>query len=190
MAIEIIPRVKIKKISWVNIIFYLLLVLVLAFVISYLILIVYQKKLNQELEGIEKALIRTPEEDQLEKEILNYEQKIKDFGILITAHQFPVKLFQFLEKNTHPKIRFSKFTFDAPNNRLELSGQTPDFEVLGQQMIIFQQQEFVKKIDLTNVSITKDKGIGFSLSINLDPQIFTQFEIPEPEPKEEKETES
>ena len=178
MAIEIIPKTKTKKVSFLDILFYFSLLLFLAFLISYFALNVYQKRLESELTNIKKDLEKTPDEKALEEEIfgseknIGYQQKIKDFGVLFNAHKLPVNFFNFLEENTHPKVWFSKFNLDLEKNLLEMSGEAQNFEVLGQQALIFKRQDSIKNMNLPMVSLGKDGKVNFDLQLTIDPKIF------------------
>lgn len=165
MAIEIIPKPKIKKTFWLNLVLYLLLTIFLVLVLGYFILVLYQKKLNQELSEIEKALVRTDAEKAVENEMSIYQKKIEDFGNLLDTRRSPLKVFSFLEKNTHPRVWFSNFSFDLEKGSLSLSGQAESPEVLEQQLIIFKKQETVKNVTLLTFSIIKEGKIDFDLQL-------------------------
>jgi hypothetical protein len=173
MAIEIVPKPKIKKRPPVNIFFYILLFVFLIFLIGYLVLYFNEKKLNRELSEIEKALQKSPAQESLEKELENWQKKINDFGLLFSRHQFTTKLFDYLEESTLPKVNYSKFKLDSGKGILELSGQTDNFETLGQQILIFKEQEFIKNFNLTDVSIAKEGKINFNIQMVLNSKIFT-----------------
>lgn len=172
MAIEIIPKQKLKKITLANIILYLVLVVFLAFFVIYFILNHFFLKTDQELSDIEKNLIRTSEEKKLEDEIFDYQKKIKDFSLLLSDHRFPVNFFNFLEKINHPKIWLSNFTLDLKNGQATISGQTENFEILGQQILIFKKEVLIKDINLSRVSISKEGKVEFDFQLTFDPKIF------------------
>lgn len=178
MAIEIIPRPKNKRSPLASFFLYSVLLLFLAFVASYFAFNIYQKKMTNELSQIQKGLEKSPTEQALEEEIfgsetkIGYQQKIKDFNALLNAHKLPVNFFNFLEENTHPKVWFSRFNLDLEKNLLDFSGYADNFEVLGQQTLIFKNQNFIKDINLPKVSLGKDGKVRFDLQLTIDPKIF------------------
>jgi len=172
MAIEIIPKRKVKKVFWANIVLYLLLIIFLGFLVSYFILNKSQQKLTQEISELEKNLTRTPAEKSLEEELTGYQEKVKDFGTLISNHQFPVNIFDFFEKVSHPKTWFNRFDLLPEQGAVSLSGQTDSFETLAQQILILKKEKFVKDINLPKVSISKEGKISFELQLTFDPEIF------------------
>lgn len=183
MAIEIIPKEKTKKISWQNIVAGILIAIGVVLMASYFGLSFYQKKLNNKLADVTKKLERTPSESSLEKEISVYQEKIRDFGSLLNAHQYTTNLFTFLEKLTHPRIWFSTFGFSSDKNvpdknvpdknvLVDISGQADNFEDLGRQALIFEKQEFIKNVKLSDVSVGREGKMEFEFQLTIDPQIL------------------
>lgn len=172
MAIEIGEKAKVKKISLIDILLYLCVILLAIFALSYFILTGWQKKLETELVGIDESLKKTSEEESVEKEVLGWRQKIEDFGDLLAKHQTALNIFGFLEKAAHPQVWFKKMDLDLPKKTLILSGQAANFEVLGQQILIFREQESVESLDLSRVSMDKEGGVQFDVQIVLKVKIF------------------
>lgn len=175
MAIEIIPKKEAEVPSWQNILFYILIFLLLVSISVYFILDYYFiKKADQKLqnlnETIEKA--RSPQRIALEKEIINYKEKIDNFGSLILQHQRTSNFFDSLEKITHPNVFFSDINLEVRRNSVELSGETESFQSLGQQLFIFRKTEFIKSFTISNIKIGKEGEIQLTFNLSLDPNVF------------------
>jgi len=173
MAIEIIPKSKIRKTSLTGVLSVVLVIAVSLFLISYFILNFYKNKISREISDVEKTIQESPSEKNLADGIFSYQKKIQDIDKLIGKHRVVANLFDNLEKNTHPKVWFSKLELDMENEILNLSGFSNNFEILGQQTLILEKQEFAKSLKLTKVSIEKDGKIKFELQLIFNPQIFT-----------------
>ena len=167
MAIEIIPKPKIKKISWINIVLYSYLAIFLVLFLSYFIFDHYQKKLNQEFSDLEKSLLRTPAEKELEEEIIGYQRKLKDFTSLLNYHRLPLNIFNFLEKVTHPKVWFSELDLNLTKNTIDLSGQADTSEVMAQQLLILRKEELIQNLNLSKLSRNKEGRLEFSLQVEI-----------------------
>ncbi len=178
MAIEVFPKPKTKKIPLVNFFFYILLVVFLAFLASYFILDFYQKKLTEEISQLNKNLERSPAEKNLEDAIFSYQKKIADMGNLLSSHRLMANLFDHLEKITHPKVQIVKFRLVSESDVIDLSGLTDSFEILGQQTMIFEKQDFIKNVNLVKVAINKDGKINFDLRLGFDEKIFNPLVSP------------
>jgi Tfp pilus assembly protein PilN len=178
MAIEIGPKPKTRKISFPDVIFYVVLVLFLVLVAAYFALGFYQKKMETQLTEIKKSLEKTAEEKALEEEIfgsaekIGLQQEIQDFRDLVANHEMPLNVFNFLQESTHPRVWFQKFSLNVQQASLSLSGFAEDLEALSQQIVIFRNQEIIKSTNLSGMSVTKEGDVSFNFQLTLDPKIF------------------
>ena len=175
MAIEIIPKkIETKLPTLLNILFYFALILLIISLLSLLALFLFQKNSKKILQNIEEKIAEkgTPEERALEGKIILYQKKINDFSDLLNSHQANLKFFTSFEGLTHPKIFFSKVDLKISEGKVILSGTAENFEVLGQQFLIFKKENFIKNINLTKISIGEEGEIDFSLELTFEPEKF------------------
>lgn len=172
--VEIIPKKAPLLPQWLNILFYFSLAFLIFSIASFFLLNNSIKKNQETLIDLEESLAerKTSENVSLEKEILKYQRKTDDFSQIIGGHLKTSEVFEILQKNCHPRVRFSQFNLESRQNYILLSGNTDSFESLGQQLLIFKGEALVRGADLEKVSINKEGGISFSLSLPLDPKIF------------------
>ncbi len=172
---EIIPKQGPKIPPWVDILFYLSVILLIFTFVSYFAVNHFIKKSQDTLADLEKTLAsEISEKASLKKEILTYEKKINDFSRLISVHGKASNVFAFIEEQCHPNIWFNNFILDAEGEKLFLTGEAQDFQSLGQQMLIFREEnDVIKSVELGDVSLKKEGGISFKLTFLLDPSIFT-----------------
>ena len=172
MAIEIIPKQKTKEVSWANIVLYVVLVLLLAFVLSYIFFVFYQQRLQREFRELETALQRTPSEKDLEETVLLLKNRIDDSGMLLAQHRLPTRVFDLLEQNTHPRVWFFDVKLNFAIGSLDISGVASNFEVLGQQILIFEQNQSIKQVKVSRVSVGREGDIRFSLQLVFDKNLL------------------
>ena len=174
MAIEIIPKEAAKLPLWQNVLFYISIAVLLAVILCYGIFYKLGEKATITLTERENFYeqSKTPEILSLESEILDYKNKISAFSDLISQHKFSSDFFQFLEKITHPKVVFLEMDFNVKNNKIALFGQTDSFLTLGQQVMIFKQQNTIKNVQLSNIGISKEGKVEFNVDITLDAKLF------------------
>ncbi len=172
--VEIIPKPAEKPPLWQNILFYFSLGLLLMTVLTYFILGNYLKKAETTLQNLEETLAkeRTIEEIAMEREVFGYQKKIGDFSKLINLHLFSSNFFEFIEKNSHPQIWFSKLSLNPRRGEVELSGEAENFATLHQQLQIFRTNPSVKNLNLVQIAIGKQGRVNFGLNLSLDPGIF------------------
>ncbi len=172
--VEIIPKPIEKAPGGQKILFYFSTLFLIGVIASYFVLSSFQKKSQGELQNLEAMIAkgRTPEMVSLEKGILYYQRKIKDFSQIIDQHIFISKFFTLLEKKTHPKVFFSKIDLNSKDLRVNLSGETDSFFDLGQQFLILDSEPLFGSPNLSKVSISKKGKIEFELNFSPDPKIF------------------
>ena len=170
--VELIPK-KIPKLpNWLNILFYVSLLFLVLSISSYFVLNHFLKEsravvanLNQSLETLESS-----ENLSLREEVLGHQKRIKDFSYLMSTHLESSNVFTFLEQVCHPRVQFDKFDLDSRTAILKISGTTQSFETLGQQLIILRGESLVENVTLSKLSMGRDGGVSFDLSILLKSQ--------------------
>jgi len=174
MVIEIIPKKVAKVSTWQNYLLYFIIVLLLFSIMGYFGLRHFVQKSEQKLKDLTAEIEKTksPERNVLEEGLESLSAKIDDFAPLLLNHQKSSNFFNFLEENTHPKVFFNKLDFDAKANHIKISGQTDDFLILGQQLLIFRKSEFVQNLKLSEVKISKEGEVEFSFDFSLNPKLF------------------
>jgi hypothetical protein len=174
MAIEIIPRPKVELPVWVIIIFVACAVLILGLGGSYFYFEQGSRKLTRQIEEKEMAIVKTPEEIILEESVLSKERKINAFAGLLSGHNKVANVFAFLESVCHPQVWFSDFNFSSGQNSVTVKGKAASFVVLGQQISILKNEQILKNVTLSDLSMSEEGGITFSIQLTLDPQIYKQ----------------
>ena len=177
MAIQLTPQRKeiTDKTLWVTILFYFSLALFLVAGASYFVLDYFVANSSDELAAVETDIRQasSEEEEAQEKEVLKKQELIKNFSKLLAEHRFVSSFFTDLELWCHPRVWFSQIGLSVNDSSVSLSGQTDNFQTLGQQMIVLKNNQLVKNIDLSNISMGTESRINFNLNIVFNPQIFS-----------------
>ncbi|TSC75964.1 MAG: hypothetical protein G01um101430_134 [Parcubacteria group bacterium Gr01-1014_30] len=174
MAIEAFPKSKIREVHWPKTFSYILTGAFLILLSSYFILIFLQARLTDELSVLERKLERTQDETELEKNVLDAKKRIEDWKFLITHHTMPFNVFELLQSRTHPEVWFTDFMLDTGNSLMSLGGRAESFEVLSQQLKIFESEESFRGMNLSNITVVKGGEVMFDLQLQLDPSVFKQ----------------
>lgn len=174
IMVEIIPKPVKKAPLWQTILFYFSIAVLIITIVVYFVLGNFLKKSSANLVALEDELKKgkTVEEKSLEDKVLGYQKKIDDFSKLIKDRQQTSEIFDFIQEFSHPKIWFYAVELDHNRNQVSIGGNVENFEILGQQFLIFKNSPLVKNISLVNVVIRSDGKIDFSLKLVFDPQIF------------------
>jgi len=172
--IEIIPRKAAPLPFWLKILFYILIALLLAIILSYFILGHFQKESLATFQTLEEEIAqeKTPQKTAKEQEILSYHKKINNFSRILERHLIASKFFSLLEKNSHPRIWFSKVNVSPGEQLAVVSGRAETFPALGQQLQIFKKEAFIKDVTLSKISLGERGEIEFTLNFSFDPNFF------------------
>ncbi len=171
--VEIIPKQELasKREKLPLFVACILLVAVLAGLFAF-----WQLKTNTQktIVKLEEFLQRgkTAKEQQLEQKMLMYQKKLSDFDTFAQSRKNPLRFFQFLEQNTHPKVFFTNTTLDVPNRSLLVQGETLDFITLDQQLSLFKQKSEIESVQLSKLDIGQQGRVTFTLELTFSPKIF------------------
>lgn len=171
---EIIPKPAQKLPLWQNILFYLSLALLVASIFSFFLLERSLKNSKSSLRNLEETLTRekTPREVNLEKDILSWQKKIRNFSQLFSEHLYSSNGFDFIEDITHPQVWLKQISMDSKESKIVASGHTESFTTLGQQLLILEKEPKIESFNLSSLTIGEKGGVNFNLSLSLDPEIF------------------
>ena len=172
--VEIIPKPTTELPFWQKILFYISISLFLVSFLAFFVLNHFHQKAELQLKQLEEILSeeRSSEEITLEKKVFDYQKRIRDFSKISRSHIFPSNFFIFFEKLCHPRIWFSKLSLNFKDFSLAVSGEAESFSDLGQQILIFRQEEKIKKADLTEIAIGPEGKINFSINISFNSEIL------------------
>jgi len=157
----IVPKEETKKTGGLKALLFLAVFLLILSLVLYFWVSSSLKKASEEIAKLELAHndLMSAEKISLEKEVLNYKNKIEDFSFLVEQHLEISGIFEVIQETAHPKVWFTKFDFNSAQNELKISGETENFEALGQQIIILRSEAGISKVNLNKTSITKEGKI-------------------------------
>lgn len=169
---EIIPK-QIKKLSdRQNVLFdvsvsLLVIVILIQFGLNFMV-----NKSEIALSELEIILAekKTEEEKNKETMVFDFQEKIRDFPLVINRHVYPSRVFRFFEDLCHPDVWFSKARIDLPSNSIRVSGDALDFSTLDQQLAIFKEESLITEVSLSGLSINENGGASFDFDFVFDPQ--------------------
>lgn len=172
--VEIIPKPVQKLPLWQNILFYSSLALLVAGISSLFLLERSLKNSRLSLKYLEETLTgeKTIQEVSLEKNILSWQKRIKNFSQLFSRHLYSLPAFDLIEKLTHPEVWFSQLNLDLPDSKAVASGQAESFTVLGQQLGLLEKEPEISDFALSSLSIGKQGKVNFTLNISFAPALF------------------
>ncbi len=77
-----------------------------------------------------------------------------------------------LEELTLPQVRFIEFGADLSQAKITLTTETVNYNILAKQIVAFEQDSRIEKVELSEVSLGDTGGVGSELEIELNPDFL------------------
>jgi len=170
--VKIIPRAKPKAPFYVNLFFWLSVILLLALVGLYFFLDNQIPSLEKKIKKLETELKPSESQKTLEEEMFFLSKRINDFPQLLAKHKFTSNLFDFLKEFCHPQVQFTSLEIDTQESKVILSGITESFYTLGEQILVLQEKEEIKGLRLSRVSLDREGKVNFDLAFTFSENLI------------------
>src|SRR3989338_2354375 len=130
--------------------------------------IIWKNQLEKKVVNIqgEKDVLLELVENSRTKVVADFARRVQELDKIIDKRQLTSKLFSAFEASIHSNTVLEKFNIDTNTKVLILEGVVPNFEMLGQQFVIWNEKsEFVKTIDLRSFDKNNVGQIEFSATL-------------------------
>jgi hypothetical protein len=174
MDLNSVSKFTKEKSLFSDIVFYVAISLLISSVLCYLIFSIKISSQKEKVKSLEDSMLTIGTAEQKEKEavIFKYQKKIVDYTKFLNNHKASSNVFAFLESLTLPEVWFSRINLSERENKIILTGESGNMDILSRQISAFEKNEFVKKISILNSSVWDSGKIKFSTTIDLDPILF------------------
>lgn len=129
----------------------------------------YEKKFVNESKNIQEEIINleSKRDSAKEKLIVDTDKKLDVVKDLFKNHFYWSKLFSKIEELIEANVYFSesKFSFAADKTSVVLVGSARTYTALAQQMVSFDGDPLVEKVEVADIALDETGGIRFNLSI-------------------------
>ncbi|TFB07953.1 hypothetical protein E3V08_05930 [Candidatus Atribacteria bacterium MT.SAG.1] len=174
MAQELIPKEKIKISSIVNTLFLLSLMLLIILGGSYVFLRFKNYSTQSGIKNANNQIIeiKAEKDNNTERYVFNAQKKIKDFSEILEKHKITSNFFTFIDKISYEKVKFLELSLNTKTKNVSLRGETENFDTLGKQILSLKKSDFVKGLNISNISLNKEGQVSFTVNFSLDSKIF------------------
>ncbi len=134
----------------------------------------YKSSLIEEKGNLEERLVELTNQRDLEKEVNFIELKtdIEDLKKVLEDRFYSSKIFEMLEEITLPRVQFTSFEADLSQAKLILRTEVVDYPTLAKQVIVFEQDSRIEKVDLSEVNLETSGRIVSNLRVELNPDFL------------------
>lgn len=194
--VELLPKVEteIKSANPVRGVLIGTLIMLSVILLGYCGMVGAEYYFSQKLQGMHEQLsdldLQISGYAGLQQETNALQAKINSAEILYGQHIYWSPLFEKLERDTLPSITYLNFSADA-KGAISLQAQAPDYKSISEQVAVLNAAKdwiITASVDNatlsketattgqtnanTNTSITPESVVGFTLVLNVDPNIF------------------
>jgi|GEM_PF-1118697 len=175
--VQLLPKKKVEVSTGQKILLYFSLSLLIILIVGYFVFSFLDKRVNQKIKETKELIAQTrnSSEIQTEEDIKTYEKKLNSFSFILDKHSFPSKVFPLLERDTLPRVYFTKFDLNPENLTLNLDGVTDNFQILGEQILVFRRDPLIRNVSLRDISIKSIGMVQFSLGMSLSPKLIVIY---------------
>jgi len=178
MDFSVIFQLRTKKLWWMDVIFYFVISLLIAVVLCYLIFLIKNSFLRQDIIKEIAALetVGTDQQRGQEENVINYQSKIRDFADLLKNYEFASNVFAFVQAQTRSNVWFKQFVLDKKSNTVQLSGEADDMDTFSRQIATLESEDnkkYVKSVVTLNSVLGASARMNFTINLMLDQNIFS-----------------
>lgn len=110
----------------------------------------------------------------LESELAGLDTLINSFVSVFKNQRNWSGLFGVIEKRTVQSVTFTSFNGSSQTGTFTLGGLAPDFNALAQQAKFLEEDDNIKRVEISNISVNKEGRITFNLSVTFDKKLLNK----------------
>jgi len=171
--IEIIPQARASRPGWVNAILAVALVFLLIAVAGQFIFGAMGTGAREDIEDASRRLgeLRSPDRIALEKAVLGYQIQFANFSDTLAKRYLASRVLSLLEETAHPGILYQSLNIDLEQASIQAKAEAASYQALGEQLLVFNNEERISKVATKNYSRDKEGQIIFDLILSFNPSI-------------------
>lgn len=154
--------------------------LMLAFVFLGLVILIYfglwgyKNSLAEEKRNLEGRFEELAGQRNLELEanFMELKKSIENFKKFLGNRLYSSNLFEILEELTLPQAQFIDLNADLSQAMLDLKTETVDYQTLAKQIVAFEEDERIKKVEFSEVNLEPSGRVNSDLKIELNPDFL------------------
>jgi hypothetical protein len=170
-VINFLNKLASKSGLWLFLTFTLLILIIFAF----FVLQDYKNNLIGEKENLEERIgeLNNQRDLELEANFIELKKGIEDFKKVLENRPYPSKIFEMLEEITLPQVQFTDLNADLLQAKLVLKTEAENYSALAEQILVFEQDSRIKKIEFAKIDLGPSGRVGSNLEIELNLDFFT-----------------
>lgn len=129
-----------------------------------------EKNADRLTEEIRASIALLDQEDL--SQVLAFGKRTQHIRELTQTHIAPTRVFDLLETETLPQVRFDRFQFAADGIEVGLSGETVNFSMIARQITRLESHPAVSMVEFDGLSLGENNLVSFELRIAFKPDLI------------------
>lgn len=136
--------------------------------------LVFRYAANQKIAGLEKERETLTGElrPHLIDQALDISLRLEAGRAILGKHIFSSNVFEFLEANTLPQVRFISFGYSFDARRVDVNAEAASYATLARQIRVLESRKEVEKVDFGGLSLGEKGLVNFKISIIFQEDLF------------------
>ena len=141
----------------------------------------YRPYLNKQIKTLDAEFLDLNQsiDEEKQNQLISFYSQIVNIGDVLNSRDNTFPIFDFLEKNTYPEIKYANLSVNAAEREIKIDGIAPNYEILTKEMTLLDQSPQTERVILENSRLTEEvkgtaKEIRFNLKLILIPEFFKQ----------------
>jgi len=109
---------------------------------------------------------------QLKQTLLDKVKATNSFVTLLQSRKKPIKIFGFLKEICHKKAQMQQMSFTSNDNVLTLNIRAESFRALGEQILIFKNDQNIASFDVYSISLKSEDEVEFTARLIFKDSFF------------------
>lgn len=143
-------------------------------------LLLYQNKLNTDLESINNAIknLEIKRDFETEEIMVDLDKKLKVLKDMFEEHLYWSKIVAKTEDLIIPEVYFSGAHLSLTEDKINFgfTGNALTYTILARQMISFQEEPNVENVSVSDIGLSAEGGIDFNLEVIFSKDILLGLE--------------
>lgn len=135
----------------------------------------YQRSLESQTAKArqEYAKVFGNTEQELAKKVVDLESRMTLVQSALKNHVYSSEFFNRLSAVTLPQVQWVSCNLTLKNSQAALKGRTASYSILAKQILSLQSKDSgFSNVLASGISLDKAGGVGFDVSLSLDPKIL------------------
>ncbi|KKU06000.1 MAG: hypothetical protein UX07_C0009G0004 [Parcubacteria group bacterium GW2011_GWA2_45_30] len=132
-------------------------------------------KRQQDTRDTLRSEVQLKEEDlksPATEEIFLLDARLKNLKSLLSGHLFATNILKLIEDKAHPQVQLNNFAFLASSRKVDVAGKAADYTALARQLIIFENDPEVEKVEFGGLTLGEKNTVSFTASIIVKPDLL------------------